>query len=152
MTTNAKSFQGLLLDHFAVQLNKVRVATVQEISGFALRQRVVTVRQLNSRGQIMEYNQPAGKELTGEITLSRVMDMSKDLLMWLEDSMDFKDVRQTATITMFTPQRKEAHKFHLANALPVQWSMSPLSATSAGAPAVESITIRYDQMVVDRSK
>ncbi|MFF4602764.1 phage tail protein [Streptomyces sp. NPDC001339] len=152
MAMNVKSPQGLLLDHFAVHLNKVRVATVQEVSGLALRQQVVTIRQLNMRGQIVEYNQPAGKELSGEIMLSRVMDVSKDLLMWLEDAMDFKDVRQTVTITMLTPQRKEAHKFHLANALPVQWSMSPLSATSAGTPAVESITIRYDQMVVDRSK
>ncbi|WP_310728671.1 phage tail protein [Streptomyces sp. N2A] len=135
---------------FAIELGKFQVETVQAVSGLTLEQDVVDTRQLSATGELIVRKQPGARN-TGEITITRGMDKSTAFTDWIKATLvnsDLDSARQNITIALKDAQKQTVRRIHLSNAWGSRWEGPQLEASKSG-PAVEQVTITYEDITIE---
>src|SRR2546422_1699909 len=106
---------------FGINLGKFQVETVQKVSDLSFGQEVVEFKQVTQTGRLAVTKQP-GQPQSGEVTITRGMDKSKQFTGWIQKSLEGQgDARENIAITMMDPQRKPVRRVILARAWASRW-------------------------------
>ncbi|WP_280466085.1 phage tail protein [Nocardia brasiliensis] len=135
---------------FAVDLGKYRVATYQNVAGLRIGSQTVEVKSVTATGVMLNRKIPGDPERP-DVTLTRPMDSSRTWLEWVMMTARNQDVdpaRANVTITLLDSAKKPAVRFNLKNAWASIWEAPELQAGNT-APAIEKITLVYEDITVD---
>ncbi|MER5533383.1 phage tail protein [Streptomyces mirabilis] len=135
---------------FAIELGKLQVETVQSVSGLELGQDVVEVRQVSSTGEPIVGKQPGSRQ-SGEITITRGRYKSAAFTDWIKATLnnaDLNGARQDVAIALKDAKEQTVRRIHLSNAWASRWEGPSLGASASG-PAIEQVTITYEDITVE---
>ncbi len=133
---------------FYIELKKVSIEGITEISGLALEIDVVDVNQQSATGMLSK-KRPAGAKF-GDITLKRPMSTDKSWYQWAKDIRDRKpDFRADGAVTLYSFDNKEVGRWTFTNAWPSKWSASDLDVGSDD-PMTEELTLTIELLTRDK--
>ncbi|WP_331738959.1 phage tail protein [Streptomyces sp. NBC_01276] len=135
---------------FVIELGRFQVETVQAVSGLALEQDVVEVRQPSSTGELIVRKQPGARK-AGEVTIIRGMDKSTAFTDWIKATLvggDVDGARQNITIALRDAQKQTVRRAHLSNAWASRWE-GPSPGESDSGSAAERVSITYEDITVE---
>ncbi|MCX5300286.1 phage tail protein [Streptomyces sp. NBC_00193] len=135
---------------FALELGGIEVASFQDCGSIAYGTDVIEMKQISPTGELMLTKQP-GARLSGEVTISRGMDSNAAFTTWVKETAANHNVdaaRKNVTITVMDSQKNPVRRINLTNAWASSWSSPSLEAGGSG-PAIESVTITYEDVTVE---
>jgi phage tail-like protein len=142
-TAGAVEDKFLVGSWFTLELPKLTITAITEISGLALEVDVVEVQQQTKGGKLHLMKRPASAKF-GDITVKRLLSADKSMWQWCKDIRDGKNgYRSDGSIVLFDISNKEAGRWNFTNAWPSKWSASDLDV-GQGDPMTEELTLTVE--------
>ncbi|MEU1311505.1 phage tail protein [Streptomyces cinnamoneus] len=138
-------------DVFAVDLGKFRVATYQSVEGLQFGQDATDVQSATAAGQLLTRQLPGTRQLP-DVTFSRPMDASEVWIDWVTRTAAQQGVdpeRANISISALDGKKAPLMRINLLNAWASSWEGPELQAGNT-TPAIEKITIVYEDMTIDK--
>ncbi|MEU1199095.1 phage tail protein [Streptomyces sp. NPDC005813] len=136
-------------DHrFVIELGRFPVETVQRVTGADFDQDVVAGRCATPAGLGVAREQPGPPH--GEVTVVRGSDKSPAFTDWVDKTLvdqSLGSARQDVTLVELDADRNPVRRIKLSNAWAAQWTTP--SFQSGGGPAMEQVTIAFEQASVE---
>ncbi|MEU2431735.1 MULTISPECIES: phage tail protein [unclassified Streptomyces] len=135
---------------FGVQLGGYMVESIQEISGFTVEEDVVEVKQVSQDGKQIIRKQPGARQ-AGEITITRGIDQSSEFTNWIKETLNngaVNTARQNLTIEIKDTEGNTVRRIQLMQGWASKWEGPSLKAGES-SPATESVTITFEEIVVE---
>ncbi|MEU2834755.1 phage tail protein [Streptomyces lavendulae] len=142
--------QVLTTHTYGLELGGIEVASFQDCSSVTFGTDVIESKQVSPTGELMVTKQP-GPRLSGEITVSRGMDSNTAFTTWVKETAENSNLeaaRKNVTITIMDSQKNPVRRINLVNAWAKEWTSPSLEASGSG-PAIESVTIVYEDVTVE---
>jgi phage tail-like protein len=128
---------------FSLELKKITIDTISEISGLAVEVDVVEYTAVQLGGTTVTKKRPGTAKYT-ELTLKRPLTADKSLWTWLKDIRDGKkDYRADGAIVLYDITNTEVGRWTFINAWPSKWSASDLDVGSDD-PIMEEVTLTIE--------
>ena len=144
--------EGLVAHKFAIQIDGVQVAVLQEVGWPTMEQDVITVNQITEQGKPIVRNLP-GASKGGTITVVRGVDGNKAFNDWIDASRNgnMGQARKNATVEILDYQGNSAKvRHHLENAWVSKLEGSTLKAGEASM-VTETVTISFEGLRTEYS-
>ena len=128
---------------FILELPKVKIESITEISGLALEVDVVEVKHTTKDGKVVVLKRPASAKY-GEITVKRQLSADKSMWNWCKEIRNgTKKFRENGSIVLYDIAHKEVGRWNFTNAWPSKWSASDLDV-GTGDPMTEELTLTVE--------
>jgi phage tail-like protein len=140
----------LIVHSFSVELGKVQVESVQEVSGLTMELDSIEVQQVTPTGELVIRKIPGARK-AGEVTITRGLDKSSAFTEWIKDTFvrgAVNDARSDISIMINDSERNEGKRYNLKNAWANKWEGPALKAGDATA-ATEKVTIVYEDIEIE---
>ena len=128
---------------FILELPKLKIESITEISGLALEIDVVEVKSASKDGKTIVMKRPASAKF-GDITVKRLLTADKSMWNWCKEIRDgTKKFRENGSIVLYDIANKEVGRWNFTNAWPSKWSASDLDV-GQGDPMTEELTLTVE--------
>jgi phage tail-like protein len=140
----------LIVHSFSVELGKVQVESVQEVSGLSMELDSIEVQQVTPTGELVIRKIPGARK-AGEVTITRGLDKSTAFTEWIKETFvrgAVNTARSDISIMINDSERNEGKRYNLKNAWANKWEGPSLKAGDATA-ATEKVTIVYEDIEIE---
>ncbi|MFF4282793.1 phage tail protein [Streptomyces kronopolitis] len=137
---------------FAIQIDGIQLEQLKEVGGIGFEQEVIISHHVTDKGINYIRKQP-GPRKSGELTITRGMDMNKALTDWIKltyEKGDIPGARKNVTIEMKDNTGATKRRITLERAWVSSWDGGTITAGSSDA-VNEKVTIQYEEIKVEDS-
>ena len=149
VTPGPKEDQFLVGSWFHIDLKKVTIEGITEVSGLNFEVNVVEYTQAFKDGSTVTKKRPGAVQFT-EVTVKRPLSSDKSMWKWAKEIRDgHKDYRQDGAIILYDIANKEVGRWTFENAWPSKWSASDLDV-GTDDPITEEMTLVLEYLKRDK--
>ncbi|MFD6159364.1 phage tail protein [Nocardia sp. NPDC060256] len=139
-------FDVSVVHSFGLEIDGVVITGITEVSGLALGQDVVELKQNTSDGKYVVESLP-GRPKAGEVTVIREVTGEDSFEKWVRDSR-IGDSRKNGAILVYGVEGQVVRRYALTNIWPKSLETGALTAGDTGV-LTEKLVVAYESLEVE---